>query len=148
MHTLPVDPLEGSPLEKQMDKLSQLAGARARLGGGALCRFLIFASSPNLARVNVAIDVPNDSLNFNKDGGNYHSDVNVLCITYKQDDTVGTLFCNTLEPDLTKEEGISVVPFTLKLRDQDLPPGAYCLALRGVDSANYQAPQKEIEFTT
>ena len=54
--------------------------------------------------MNVAIDVPNDSLNFNKDSGNYHSDVNVLCITYKQDDTVGARFCNTLEPDLTKEE--------------------------------------------
>jgi len=36
----------------------------------------------------------------------------------------------------------------LKLRDQDLTPGAYGLALLGVDSANYQAPQKEIEFTT
>ena len=45
-------------------------------------------------------------------------------------------------------KGISVVPFTLKLRDQDLTPGAYGLALLGVDSANYQAPQKEIEFTT
>jgi hypothetical protein len=40
----------------------------------------------------------------------------------------------------------SLVPFTLKLRDQDLPPGAYCVALLGVDNANYQAPQKEIEF--
>jgi hypothetical protein len=34
-----------------------------------------FYSSPNLARVNVTIDVPSDSLNFNKDKGNYHSDV-------------------------------------------------------------------------
>jgi len=44
-------------------------------------------------------------------------------------------------------KGNSVVPFTLKLRVQDLPRGAYRLVLPGVDSANYQAPQKEIEFT-
>jgi hypothetical protein len=35
----------------------------------------------------------------------------------------------------------------VKLRVQELPPGAYGLVLLGVDSANYQAPQKEIEFT-
>jgi hypothetical protein len=44
-------------------------------------------------------------------------------------------------------KGNSVVPFTLKLRAQDLPPGAYHLVLLGVDSTNFQAPQKEIEFT-
>jgi hypothetical protein len=45
------------------------------------------------------------------------------------------------------QKGNSVVPFTLKLRIKDLPPGAYRLVLLGVDSANYQAPQKEIEFS-
>jgi len=44
-------------------------------------------------------------------------------------------------------KGNSVVPCTLKLRVQDLPPAAYRLVLLGVDSASYQAPQKEIEFT-
>ena len=38
-------------------------------------------------------------------------------------------------------KGNSVVPFTLKLRVQD--SGAYRLVLLGVDSANYQAPQKK-----
>ena len=38
-------------------------------------------------------------------------------------------------------KGHSVVPFTLKLRVQD--SGAYRLVLLGVDSANYQAPQKK-----
>jgi hypothetical protein len=248
----------------------------------------------------VTIDVPSDSLNFNKDKGNYHSDVNVLGIAYKPDGSVGARFSDTLELDLTNEEwrqftkqpyhyqnqfdvapgsykltvvfsaggehfgkfetpiqivpylgktitlggvvlstdfqkldqgsnpldamlaedrtpliangvqftpaakhqfkksdnvvlnselyepllktanppkigagyvvfdkatdkkisatgvilldefiqkGNSVVPFTLKLRINDLPPGAYRLVLLGVDSANYQAPQKEIEFS-
>jgi len=44
-------------------------------------------------------------------------------------------------------KGNSVVPCTLKLRVQALPPAAYRLVLLGVDSASYQAPQKEIEFT-
>jgi hypothetical protein len=63
-----------------------------------------FYSSPNLARVNVTIDVPTDSLNSNKDRGNYLSDVNVLGIAYKQDDTVGARFSDMLELDLTNEE--------------------------------------------
>jgi len=54
--------------------------------------------------VSVTIDVPSDSLNSNKDRGNYHSDVNVLGIAYKQDDTVGARFSDTLELDLTNEE--------------------------------------------
>jgi hypothetical protein len=147
--------------------------------------------------VNVTIDVPSDSLNSNKDRGNYHSAVNVLGIACKQDDTVGARFSDTRELDLTKTSlrwplaatGWSSCsapaastsenlkhPFRLfrilgrqllsaawfyrlisrssmdamlvvKLRVQDLPPGAYRLVLPGVDSANYQAPQEEIEFT-
>ena len=53
--------------------------------------------------MNVTIDVPSDSLNFNRDRGN-HSDVNVLGIAYKQDDTAGARFRDTLELDLTNEE--------------------------------------------
>jgi len=45
------------------------------------------------------------------------------------------------------QKGNSVVPFTLKLQLGDLPPGGYRLVLLAVDGANYQAPQKEIEFT-
>ena len=53
--------------------------------------------------MNVTIDVPSDSLNFNRDRGN-HSDVNVLGTAYKQDDTAGARFRDTLELDLTNEE--------------------------------------------
>ena len=49
--------------------------------------------------------------------------------------------------DQFTQKGNSVVPFTLKLQLSNLPPGAYRLVLLAVDGANYQAPQKEIEFT-
>jgi len=59
---------------------------------------------PLRLRSRAKIDVPSDSLNFNKDKGNYHSDVNLLGIAYKQDGTVGARFSDTLELDLTNEE--------------------------------------------
>jgi hypothetical protein len=52
-----------------------------------------------------------------------------------------------IQLDEFTQKGNSVVPLTLKLRVRDSPPGVYRLVLLAVDGANYQAPQKEIEFT-
>ena len=92
-NTLPVDPLEANQLEKQLE--AEAAGGREGSIKGSM-EVPYFCSGPNLARVNVTIDVPSDSLNFNKDKGNYHSDVKVLGIASKQDGTVGARFSDTV----------------------------------------------------
>ena len=53
-NTRPVDPLEGKPLEKQME--AQAAGTRVGSIKGSM-QAPYFYNSPDLARVNVAIDV-------------------------------------------------------------------------------------------
>jgi hypothetical protein len=51
-NTRPVDPLEGNPLEKQME--AEAAGGREGSLKGSM-QVPYFYSSPNLARVNVTI---------------------------------------------------------------------------------------------
>ena len=63
-----------------------------------------FYTGPNVARINVAMDIPGDSLSFNKEKGKYHSNVNVLGIAYKPDGSVGARFSDTLDLNLEKDE--------------------------------------------
>ena len=126
-NTRPVDPLEGKPLEKQME--AQAAGTRVGSIKGSM-QAPYFYNSPDLARVNVAIDVPSNSLNFNKDRGNYHSDVNVLGIAYKPDGTVGARFSDTVELDLTNEEWRQFTKHSYHYQNQfDVAPGNYKLTV-------------------
>ena len=122
-NTRPLDPLEEKPLEKTME--AQAAGTRAGSIKGSM-QVPYFYSSPKLARVNVTIDVPSDSLNFNRDKGNYHSDVNVLGIAYKPDGGVGARFSDTLVLDLTREEWKEFTKQPFHYQNQfDVAPGTY-----------------------
>ncbi len=126
-NTRPADPLAGKPLEKQMEV--EAAGTRVGSIKGSM-QVPYFYTSPDLARVNVAIDVPSNSLNFNKDKSNYHSDVNVLGIAYKPDGSVGARFSDTLELDLTNEEWRQFTKHPYHYQNQfDVAPGTYKLAV-------------------
>ena len=57
-----------------------------------------------MARVNLAMEIPSDSLKFDKEKGKYHANVNVLGIAYRPDGTVGARFSDTVNLDLEKEE--------------------------------------------
>jgi VWFA-related protein len=95
------NPLEGKPAEKQLEL--RAAGAQAGSIHGAL-ETPYFYTGPNVARVNLAMEIPSDALNFNKDKGKYHANVNVLGIAYKPDGTVGARFSDTVNLDLEKDE--------------------------------------------
>ena len=126
-NTRSVDPLEGKPLEKQME--AEAVGTRVGSIKGSM-QVPYFYNSPVLARVNVAIDVPSNSLNFNKDRGTYHSDVNVLGIAYKPDGTVGARFSDTVELDLTNEEWKHFTKQPYHYQNQfDVAPGTYKLTV-------------------
>ncbi len=77
-----MNPLDGKPLEKQLEL--HAAGTNIGTIHGAL-QAPYFYTAPNVARVNLAMEIPPDSLNFNKEKGKYHANVNILGIAYKPD---------------------------------------------------------------
>jgi len=140
----PVNPLDGRPIEKQMEL--QAAGTQAGAIHGSL-QAPFFYSGPNVAQVNLAMEIPGDSLVFNKDKGKYHANVNVLGIAYNPDGTVGARFNDTLNLDLEKDEWKEFTKQPYRYQNQfDAAPGAYKLSVvlsSGGDSfAKFETPLK------
>jgi VWFA-related protein len=92
----PKDLLAGNPLEKEMETRasSEMPG---NVTGSMQAPF--FYTSPNTARVNLAIGIPSNALKFEKVKGKQHSSVNVLGIAYKPDGTIAARFSDTVDLD-------------------------------------------------
>ncbi len=72
--------LEGKPVEKQLE--SRAAAAQAgSIHGGMQAPY--FYTSANVARVNLAMEIPADAVHFNKEKGKYNANLNVLGIAYR-----------------------------------------------------------------
>ncbi|HEY1963432.1 MAG TPA: hypothetical protein VGG59_00810, partial [Acidobacteriaceae bacterium] len=122
-----VNPLDGKPLEKQLEL--HAAGASAGSIHGAL-QVPYFYTAPNVARVNLAMEIPADALNFNKDKGKYHANVNILGIAYKDDGSVGARFNDTVNLDLEKDEWKEFTKNPYRYQNQfDASPGTYKLTV-------------------
>jgi len=93
--------LEGKPLEKQLE--SRATGEQSGSIRGTL-ETPYFYTAPNTARVNLAMQIPSDAFQFNKEKGKYHANLNVLGIAYKSDGSVGAKFSDTVNLDLEKDE--------------------------------------------
>jgi hypothetical protein len=63
-----------------------------------------FYTAPNVARVNLAMEIPSNTIQFNKEKGKYHSSLNVLGIAYKPDGSIGAKFSDTVNLELEKDE--------------------------------------------
>jgi len=140
----PVNPLDGRPIQKQMEL--QAAGNQAGAIHGSL-QAPFFYSGPNVAQVNLAMEIPGDSLVFNKDKGKYHANVNVLGIAYNPDGTVGARFNDTLNLDLEKDEWKEFTKQPYRYQNQfDAAPGAYKLSVvlssGGDNFAKFETPLK------
>jgi VWFA-related protein len=121
------NPLDGKPVEKQLEL--HAAGAQSGSIRGAL-ETPYFYTSPNVARVNLAMEIPPDSLNFNKDKGKYHANVNVLGIAYRPDGTVGARFNDTVNLDLEKDEWKEFTKSPYRYQNQfDAAAGTYKLTV-------------------
>jgi len=96
-----VNPLEGKPAEKQLE--AHAGGAQAGSIHGAL-QAPFFYTGPNVARVNLAMEIPSESLQFSKDKGKFHTTINVLGIAYKPDGSIGARFSDTVNLDFEKDE--------------------------------------------
>jgi hypothetical protein len=119
--------LEGKPLEKQLE--SRATGSQAGSIRGAL-EAPYFYTGPNTARVDLAMEIPSESLQFNKDKGKYHANLNVLGIAYKPDGTIGARFSDTVNLDLEKDEVKEFTKTPYHYENQfDAAPGTYKLTV-------------------
>ena len=119
--------LEGKPLEKQLE--SHATGSQTGSIHGAL-QAPYFYTAPETARVNVAMEIPTDTFQFNKDKGKYHANLNVLGIAYRGDGTVGARFSDTVNVDLEKDEWKEFTKAPYHYENQfDATPGAYKLTV-------------------
>lgn len=90
----PQDQLAGNSTEKDLETRAALAQA-----GNVTASMQIpyFYTAPNVARVNVAMEIATDSLKFDKQKGKYHATVNVLGLAYLPDGSVGARFSDALK---------------------------------------------------
>jgi VWFA-related protein len=119
--------LEGKPLERQLE--THAMGSQAGSIHGVL-QVPYFYTAPDTARVNLAMEIPADTFQFNKDKGKYHANLNVLGIAYRADGTVGARFSDTVNLDLEKDEWkeFSKVPYHYE-NQFDATPGTYKLTV-------------------
>lgn len=123
----PLDPLGGKPLEKRLE-LEATATQPGTIHGKMQTPY--FYTSPNVARVNLALEIPSEAFTFNKDKGKYHANLNVLGIAYKSDGSVGARFSDTVNMDLEKDEWKEFTKTPFQYENQfDAAPGSYQLTV-------------------
>ncbi|MHB8656008.1 MAG: VWA domain-containing protein [Terriglobia bacterium] len=104
-----------------------------------------FFTGPNTARVNLSLNVPGDSLSFEKEKGKFHSEVYVLGIAFREDGTVGARFSDVAKVDLDKDQKkeFSKEPFNYQ-NTFDVAPGKYklkvVLSAGGQTYGKYEMP--------
>jgi hypothetical protein len=138
----PMDMLAGKPIEKDLEvhATGTVAGG---IGGSLEAPF--FYTSPNEARVNVTMEVPSASVQFAKEKGKYHSDVNVLGIAYRPDGSVGARFSDVVTLDFEKDELKQFQKNPMRYDNQfPIAPGKYrldvVLSAGGQDFGKYETP--------
>jgi len=121
----PTNPLEGKPVEKQME--AEASGTAAGTIHASL-QVPYFYAGPNIARVNLTMEIPGDAVVFNKDKGKYQANVNILGLAYKADGSVGARFSDTLKLEMEKDEWKEFTKQPYKYQNQfDAGPGSYNL---------------------
>lgn len=124
----PRDVLAGTPVEKTLESRA----AAAQSGNiGATMQIPYFYTSSNMARVNVALEIPSDSLKFQKQKGKLHAAVDVLGIAITADGTIGARFSDTLKLDYEDQREVDSLKLNpLHYENQfDIASGAYTLKL-------------------
>jgi VWFA-related protein len=97
----PANILQGTPVEKQLELHAQDSAP-----GSVQAAFQApyFYTGPNVARVNLAMDIPPDAFHFEKEKGKYLCNLNLIGIAYKPDGSIGARFSDQVKLDLEKDE--------------------------------------------
>jgi len=124
----PRDVLSGKPVEKVLE--SRAAAAQSGTIGASM-QIPYFYTSSNMARVNVAMEIPSDSLKFQKQKGKYHAAVDILGIASTADGAVGARFSDTLKLDYDDQREVDSLKLKpLHYENQfDVASGAYTLKI-------------------
>jgi VWFA-related protein len=136
------DMLAGLPVEKDLESRAT-APDKGTIGGTLEAPF--FYTSPNEARVNVAMEFPATAVDFSKEKGKYHADMNVLGIAYRPDGTVAARFSDKVTLDLEKDEWKQFTQRPTRYSNQfPIAPGKYRLTVvlsgGGQSFGKYEAP--------
>jgi hypothetical protein len=122
----PRDVLVGSPIEKQLETR---AAATQTGSVAAAMQLPFFYTSPNVARVNVAMEIAPDAIKFEKQKNKFHGEVNVLGIASTAKGSVAGRFSDTVKLDFDdKKEAEEFQKKPLHYEDQfELASGKYNL---------------------
>jgi len=99
----PADMLAGQPVEKQLE--NQANGTQAGTVAASI-ETPYFYTSTNVARVDVAMDIPANSIKFEKVKGKEHATLNILGIAYKQDNSVAARFSDGVNLDFENKKDV------------------------------------------
>ena len=135
------DLLAGKPIEKEMESRASSSGTAvgnaatgAKAAGGVASTGSLeapfFYTSPNEARVHLAVEVPTASIDCPKVKGKYHADVNVLGIAYRPDGTVASRFSDEVTMDMEKDQWEKFMQAPMQYQNQfSVAPGQYRLSV-------------------
>jgi VWFA-related protein len=99
----PADLLAGNPVEKDLE--NRVAGAAPGVPGASM-QAPFFYSSSNTARVDVAMNIPAQSIKFEKEHGKFHGDLNILAIAYRPDGSVAARFSDNKKIELENKKDV------------------------------------------
>jgi hypothetical protein len=97
------DVLAQTPTEKTLEARASAAQA-GNVASSMQAPY--FFTGANVARVNVAMEFPAQSLKFSKDKGRERSTLNVLGVAYKKDGSVGARFSDSVKIDLENQKEV------------------------------------------
>jgi VWFA-related protein len=120
------DLLAGNPVEKTLE--TRAAGTQPG-NISASIQAPYFYTSANVARVNVAMELPAGVMKFEKQKGKFHAEMNVLGIAYNADNAIAARFSDTLKRDFEDKKEVEAFEKTpLHYENQfDVAAGKYNL---------------------
>lgn len=140
----PSDVLAGKPSEKALE--AQTMPSVAPSQGGTMEAPFVY-SAPETAQVHLAVDLPPGSIEFNKEKGKYHSDVNVLGIAYRSDNTIAARFSDEITMDLDKDVWKKFGEEPWKYKNQfTIAPGKYRFDIVFGTGQRFEKYEKQLQI--
>ena len=99
----PADLLAGNPVVKDLEAR---AGGEMKGNVAAVMQAPFFYTSPNIAQVHLAVEIPSAALKFEKVKGKQRATLNILGIAYKPDATIAARFSDTVNVDFDEKKQI------------------------------------------
>jgi VWFA-related protein len=102
----PKDVLKQTPAETTLE--SKISSSTPGTFPASPMQTAFFYTSANVARVQVAMDLPPDAMKFEKEKGKQHGEVNVLGIAYKPDGAVAARFSDVVKLDFNEKKDVEI----------------------------------------